>query len=217
MRIAPAALLCAVLLAAQPTRAELPRLVAKGASNPDYGNGYEPQRARKLDELPPPVRQRVVAHLQRRLGPLLYKELRFLGGDVIDAKAVQGVDSRQVPAYRLEFALRRPEVGIDLYVATIGLRADGSPMQEIDLPCYACHPEKLQMIDLAAAAAVAVANGMSEARMQVDIDYDRDADALVWVFTQRVTQGASAVDDHLLVDAHSGDVVRRLQDPILPR
>ena len=213
MRAALAAALCTALLALQPAHAQLPTLVSKGASGLDYGNGYEPQRARKLDELPPQVRLRVVTHLQQRLGPLLYKDIRFLGGDMVDAKLVQAAQG-DVPAYRLEFALRRPEVGIDLYVATIELRADGSPMQEIDLPCYACHPEKLQMIDLAAAAAVAVANGMSESRMQVGIDYDREADALVWVFTQRVTQGSAAVDDRLLVDAHSGDVVARLQDPI---
>ena len=48
MRAALAAALCTALLALQPAHAQLPTLVSKGASGLDYGNGYEPQRARKL-------------------------------------------------------------------------------------------------------------------------------------------------------------------------
>jgi len=212
MRAALAAIACAALLAST-AQAQLPDSVSRSAGARYYGD-FEPRQAKSLDDLPAQVRQRLVRHLQMRLGEDIYKQLSFEGGDIVSREqrsATQADYRREVPAYRLNFGLHRPMVGIPLFVAAIELRADGSAIDEIELPCFSCHPEKRILVDMQAAAATAVANGMSASAMSVGVDYDRDADSIVWVFTQGINTGKSkvALADRLLVDAHSGALLRR--------
>ena len=221
-RAAPALLplLCAALLLPASAQAELPTSVSRGYSSNYYGD-YEPRVVNRLNELPPQIATRVVRHLQQRLGDDRYKELKFESGEIVVrqqllAREPAAADYQwEVPAYRLHFSIRRPEVGIDVFVATMELRVDGSILNDIELPCFKCHPEKAVLVGMAAAAETAAANGMSGAGMEVGIDYDRDSDSMVWVFSKRLSaHRGAATEDRLLVNAHTGAVVRREQRPL---
>jgi hypothetical protein len=210
------------LLFASGAGAELPHSVSKGPSELRYGVGYEPRQASTLDELPLQVRQRLVRQLQRRLGAALFKELSFEGGEIIDKAALLAVDPAmrdypgELPAYRANFALRRPDVGVALYVLTLDLRSDGSAMGGIAFPCVSCHPEKSSFVALPDALQSALANGMSAAKLGVAIDYDPGADSLVWIFSQKVSEDRASIRyDRLRIDAHSGAIVGRAVEAVL--
>ena len=209
------ALFLAGLLATGSAQAELPTSVSRGASSLEYSANYEPAAATSLEAISWQVKQRVVRHLQRRLGEAFYKQLSFAGGDIVDKAKLYAADPAardyawEIPAYRLHFAFRMPEAGIERYVATIELRADGSIINDITLPCYSCHPEKLKFVALPDATAVAVAHGMSETAASVKLDYSPEVDSLVWIYSQRVAEAGVANYDDLVIDAHSGAVVRR--------
>jgi len=222
MKSLPLALALLVLLASAGARADVPHSVSKGPSELHYGIGYEPRQASTLDELPPQVRTRLVRQLEKRLGPVLFKQMSFEGGEIIDKAPLPAVDPAmrdslaQVPAYRVNFALRRPDVGVALYVLTLDLRSDGSAMGGIAFPCVSCHPEKSTFVALPDAAKTAIASGMSAAKLSVTIDYDPGVDSLVWVFTQKVSEDRRAIRyDRLRIDAHSGAIAGRSVDEVL--
>ena len=208
-------ILIAGLLVAGLAQAELPSSISRGASSFEYGANYEPAEAKSLDAISWQVKQRLVRHLQRRLGEAFYRELSFAGGDIVDRAKLDAADpaardsQREIPAYRLHFAFRMPEAGIERYVATIELRADGSILGDITLPCFSCHPEKLKFLPLPDVNAIAIAHGMSAAAASVRLDYSAEVDSLVWVYNQRVSEGGVANYDELVIDAHSGAIVGR--------
>lgn len=194
-----------------------PESVRKSAGYTSLG-GYEPAIPKSLEDIPAPVREKVVAHLKKRLGEDFYSSLRFSGGQVVDFDEFH----RQVPdwkefqwevfAYKLFFQFRLPDRGIEYYEASIRLRADGSVIEEIDLPDMGKHPERAAFVPLSAAVKVAKDAGFDVGKCSVDIDYRPEDGCCVYSFVQRDHADESCTAFRgVEVDAHAGKLLRVIE------
>ncbi len=184
--------------------------VKKEAGYFDLGD-YIPRKASSLDDVPEPVRTRLVNHLKQRLGERFYSTLHLAGGQIVDfdefhRREVIWRDYKwEVFAYNLLFQFRLPEKGIEYYTAGIRLRSDGSVIEEIDLPDIAKHPEHGDFVPLSTAKQAAAAAGFDLSRCQIEIDYRRKDDRCVYFFRQLTRhEGVLLHFNCLEVDAHTG-------------
>jgi hypothetical protein len=137
--------------------------------------------------VPEPIRRRVFAHLQRRLGSDFCRRLEFSGGQVVDIHKFRRTNPEfrwEVPAYDLLFTFHMPEIGLDSYTAEIQLRSDGTVLKEIDLPDFADYPGKIQFTTLALTLQTAKAEGFDPNKVSAQIKYDSNADVLMWQLTE---------------------------------
>jgi uncharacterized membrane protein YkoI len=187
--------------------------VTKGPESTDFGK-YKPKEPKSLDELPDPIKTKLVMHLKNRLGDAFYSKLEFSGGQVVDFEELRRVEpeSRNYKwkpfAYGLTFNLSEPEKGIKAYHARILLDSDGSIMQEIDLPEIARHPEKAQIISLAEAKEIAAKHKFSLTRARVELSYNSEIDSLVWTLEYKLKGDRYVwVDRVIRIEAQSGKVL----------
>jgi hypothetical protein len=152
-----------------------------------YSGGlYEAAKPHSLAEIPESIRLGLVAHLRTRLGNDFYRRLQFSGGQVVNIHELHRVypDSInfrwEVPAYDLLFTFHMSEIGLDSYTAEIQLRANGSVLQELDLPDFADDPGKLHFTTLGEALLTAESKGFDPGKVAAQIAYDSKADALIW-------------------------------------
>jgi hypothetical protein len=146
--------------------------------------------------VPEPIRRRVFAHLQRRLGGDFYRRLEFSGGQVVDVGKFRRTNPGfpwEVPAYDLLFTFHMPEIGLDSYTAEIQLRSDGTVLKEIDLPDFAAYPGKIQFTTLASALQTATAEGFDPNKVSAQIEYDSNADVLMWRLSEATHADNSAI------------------------
>jgi hypothetical protein len=214
MRLSGGALIV-LLLTSSSAFAEIPKSVSKQGSSL-YLGGYDAREPKSMSEIPPLVRSRLESHLRERLGETIFRRLVLDGGQIVDVPQLLRSDPSandyqwEIPSFRLSFKLVLPEAGISSYVATIELRADGSVIQDIDLPCFACAPDKLRVLPLAEAAAIATDAGFSKTDAAVEIDYQADIDSLVWIFSQQISDDGNVIKyDRMSLDAHTGAIITR--------
>lgn len=196
--------------------AEEPKSVSNVVGFP-YLGGYEPTIAGSLDDIPAPVREKLVGHLKKRLGDSFYSSLRFYAVQVVDFAEYH----RQVPtwrecrwevfAYSLYFGFSLPEKGIEFYLANVRLRADGSVIEEIDLPDMGKHPERASFIPLTSAIKIAADAGFDVSKCNVEIDYRPKDDCCAYFFRQLDRTELDGLKLHfkcIEIDAHSGKQLR---------
>ena len=180
-----------------------------------YFSNYEPTVPKSLDDIPAPVREKVVAHLKKRLGEAFYASLRFAGGQVVDLAEFRRQEPNwrdfkwEVFAYRLNFQFQLPEKGIEVYQASIRLREDGSVIEEIDLPDMGKHPERAEFVALSEAVKLAVAEGFDVAKCDREMEYREKEDRCVYLFRQLDRKDGPALFFKCMdIDAHSGKTLR---------
>ncbi len=208
------AIIC-VILAATTVIATEPKSVLKDAGDAYFGD-YEPRKAKSLEDVPEPVRTRLVTHLKERLGEQFYSTLHLSGGQIVDFAEFHRLDPDwrdykwEVFAYRLHFRFSLPEKGIEYYTASIRLRGDGSIIEEIDLPNIAEHPERAHFVSLSTALQTATAAGFDISRLfNFEIQYRPKDDRCVYTFEQLTRQEPPMLYYKCLdVDAHTGKQLR---------
>jgi len=180
-----------------------------------YLSPYKPRHIQSLDEISKPIRDRVSEHLQSRLGSQFFSRLRFTEGEVVDLEELYRVNPNaenyqwEVAAYALHFEFSIPEVGIDSYTAHIELQEDGSVLEEIDLPAFATHPEKLRILPLVDAWKLISDEAFDPKVFLREIAYDRENDILVWRFRHVVEDdGLRLKIENIEVGAHNGEIRR---------
>ena len=183
-------------------------------SGSTYFGDYEPVEPDSLEEIPAPVRVKLLNHLKDRLGPFT-ERLTFAGGQMVDFErlAREEPDSKdfewEVHAYDLHFTFQMPGIGIKSYTAQIELRSDGSVLEEIDLPAFASSPDKLNFISLQSAASIAVAEGYNRNKLSPEIIYFKDADSLVWKFQETTSDDGLNIEyKNIYVSAHNGKILK---------
>jgi len=206
--------LLVALLLMPPARAAAPTETADKGGGVTYYGDYVPAPVHTLADLPPTVRERLLAHLRDRVGPAFASRLQFDGGEAIDLARLRVVepDSRnyqwEVPAYELRFVFREPAAGIGRYVVELSLRKDASVIREADIPAFARSPEKLRFFPLQSAWSVAERNGIVRARATVELRYDRGHDLILWRFSQpSADDGVVITFTRVDVSAHDGAIV----------
>ena len=189
------------------------RPVSKESASTYFGD-YEPIEPESLDEVPAPVRVKLLNHLKDRLGPFSDR-LTFTGGQIVDFErlARDEPDSKnfkwEVHAYDLHFTFQMPDIGIKSYTAQIELRSDGSVLEEIDLPAFAHSQDKLKFISLQRAASIAVAKGYNRKTLDPEIVYFKEADSLVWKFQETTSDDGLNIEyKNIYVSAHTGAILK---------
>ena len=177
---------------------------------------YEPRLLHSLTELPASVRARLDAHLQERLGASFAGRLQFSTAQAVDIAELARTrpnsnPHREVPAYEVIFSLALPEVGVERFLCSVELRADGSVIHEITLPAFAREPTKATLVPFKVAVEKVAADGRVDPRLaKAEVLYDRKADTLVYCFTQQTAEDAVAVRfRNVEVSAHDGTILRR--------
>lgn len=193
-------------------RAETPASVFKGAGDVTLG-GYKAREPKSLEEIPEPVRAALEKHLRKRLGDDFYAKLEFSGGQVVDMEEFHRREKHwkdyqwEVFTYRLAFAVKQPEKGIE-YHAVIELRKDGGVIKEIDLPQVAEHPERGKFVPLAEALKAAATGGIDPTNAGASMEYLPDGDRVVFRIEQYM--GKTGSEHHIKsarVDAHTGKLI----------
>jgi hypothetical protein len=180
-----------------------------------YISADEPRNPQSLTELPEPIQEIVIAHLNTRLGKSFYSQLLFVGGQIVDIDAVNAADPErrrqwEIHKYDLHFKFEMPDIGIESYTAQIKLREDGSVITEIDLPAFAKSPEKNNIISISDAIGTAISHGYSQKQLSVEVDYDRESDSLIWVIEELVADDGLVLEYmNITINAHTGDVINQ--------
>jgi len=194
--------------------ADAPSHVHKYAGYSSLG-AYEPARPKSLNDIPESVRTKLVAHLKKRLGEPFYSSLQLCGGQIVAFAEFHRRESGwkdykwEVFAYNLHFEFRLADKGIEFYQASIRLRADGSVIEDIDLPNIAQHPERAAFVPLSSAVQAATAAGFDISHCEIEIAYRPKDDRCVYSFQQLVRRdGPSLYFKCVDVDAHTGKQLR---------
>ncbi len=191
---------------------------ASGSRGSVFFGEYEPKQLESLSQLPAPIKERIQQHLSKRLGEANVERLKLSGGQIVDIAKLHQVepDSKEyeweIPAYVLEFEFSLPDVGLPFYTAQMEIRADGSIIEEIDLPAFASDPSKEKLLPFLAVLALAIENGFSEDKLDAMLVYDEERDLMAWRFSETVSDDGSVIKGRvLLISAHSGDVLETSQ------
>lgn len=177
---------------------------------------YEPRKIQTWQEVPAEVRARAEAHVRERVGADFYRRLRFVGGQFVDVTELHRVNpaSRQFrmepPAYLLRFEFALGLAGIRRYVASVGLRQDGSLSEELNLPAFAANPAKLALRPLAEVRDEAIRQRLIDPAMATaTVAYDRTRDEFLWHFEQPLPGDGPEVRVRTVeMNAHTGALVR---------
>jgi hypothetical protein len=201
--------------------AEAPTSVHGYAAGWSMLGDYEPIRPTSLDDLPGPVRTRLVAHLKKKLGEPFYSSLRLCGGQIVDFAEFHRREPDwkdyqwEVFAYNLHFEFRVPEKGIEVYQCDIRLRADGSVVEDIGLPDIALHPELGTFAPFSSAVRVATDAGFDMPRCDSEMSYRSKEGRFIYSFRQIVSSFRSVVGGGrsydvrtIEIDAHTGKIIR---------
>lgn len=201
-----------------------------------FGN-YQPKEPKSLADIPLPVLERLTEHLKRRLGGVQYANLKFAGGQLIDAKELRRTEPNsknykwEIPAYILHFDLELPGTPKLIFPAEIWLRSDASTIREINLPAYAnstdkqvFHSFKELMSTIARKGfleknmayeleynedGTIVKKGLFEKNMTVRLEYNEKFDTLAWEFTKTVSDdGYTKEMKSISVNAYSGKIIK---------
>jgi hypothetical protein len=179
---------------------------------------YRPAEPKSLDEIPATITVSLVAHLKDRLGDAFFAQLRFVGGQIVDFDELYRISPRyrtrgeEIPKYDLHFEFARPDLGIEHYVAQIKLRADGTVLQEIELPAFRAHPEKRTLLPLAAVTLVAANHGVGAPLWVVGLGYSVETDSIVWRLGHQISgdrRGGKIAN--VEISAHDGTVIKKFE------
>jgi len=201
--------------------AEAPAHIRGSAAEWTMFFDYEPTRPSSLDDLPEPIRTKLVAHLKKKLGESFYSSLRLCGGQIVDfdefhRRVPSWKDYKwEVSAYNLHFEFRVPDKGIEFYRSGIRLRADGSVIEDIDLPAIAQHPELGTFTAFSSAVQLATTAGFDMLRCDSEMSYRSKEQRFIYSFRQVVSQDRPAVGGGrsydvrtIEIDAHTGQQIR---------
>jgi hypothetical protein len=175
--------------------------------------GYRQKFISSEDELPEAIRHKLDAHLRERLGAFV-SELHMARSYVVDLDELHRLDpfTKEWPnmgTYFLYFAFSEAKKGIALFEAEIRLDAEGDVVTEIELPNFAVHPEKTSLLSRETALRIAASKGYLKRPEEPKIDYDPKSDSFVWRVTKIVAdQGYAFTERRLLLNAHTGEVIR---------
>src|SRR5207245_2836578 len=88
-------------------------------------------------------------------------------------------------------------------------RADGSVIQEIDLPEIAKHPDRAQFISTSKAFEIATKKGFDTTKSRVELGYQANPGVCVFTFSQMVRQNGPRLFFKCIdIDAHSDKVLK---------
>jgi hypothetical protein len=149
------------------------------------------------------------------LGESFYSSLQLCGGQIVDFAEFRRRESDwkdykwEVFAYNLHFEFHLPDKGIEFYQASIRLRADGSVIEDIDLPDILRHPERAVFVPLSSAMQAATTAGFDVSHCEIEIAYRPKDDRCVYSFQQLVRRdGPSLYFKCIDIDAHTGKQLR---------
>ncbi|MCE5268817.1 MAG: hypothetical protein LLG00_13130 [Planctomycetaceae bacterium] len=186
-----------------------------------YLGDCKPPAIKGWRSIPEPARSQIVTHLKKRLGDRFFAKLSLTGGQVIDLKALRDKEPNsknyrwEVPTYVLHLRFALPERGIEYYDAQIDCRADGSIVNEVDLPEIAKYPERSQFISVSTALETAKKNGFDPTKTETELGYRPKLGVCVFSFSQ-VTEKATQGIEHLRcldINAHNGKVIESYTAP----
>ena len=202
-----------------------------------YFGRYEPKEPKSLADIPQPVAARLIEHLKKRLGEAQYAHLKFVGGQLIDAKELRKTEPNskdyqwEVPAYILHFDFELPGAPKVIFPADISLRSNASVIKEINLPAYANSADKQVFHSFKELMGIIARKGFLEKNMAYKLEYDEDGaivkkglfeknmtvkleyyeklDTLVWEYTKILSDNGYAIEmKSILVNAYTGKIIR---------
>jgi hypothetical protein len=214
LRLACASLLICLALGA---RAHGAPVITRGCSYLTLAR-YEPRVVPSIGDLPSQIRQKVLAHVQRRVGSAFFAKLHVCRIQAVDFADWHQKDPGwaeyqwEMPAYIICFCFSDPDRGIQSFGAAIRLRRDGTVIEELGLPAVARHPERGRFISVPVAYQIAADAGFHLAQSEKRLDYDRQRDMCVYTFEEVTSENASSIFYKVLeVEAHTGRRLRLYQ------
>jgi hypothetical protein len=179
---------------------------------------YEPRVVPSIRDLPSQIRQKVLAHVQQRVGSAFFAKLHVCRIQAVDFADWHQKDPGwgeyqwEMPAYIICFCFSDPDRGIQSFGAAIRLRRDGTVIEELGLPAIARHPERGRFISVPVAYQIAADAGFHLAQSEKRLDYDRQRDMCVYTFEEVTSENASSIFYKVLeIDAHTGRRLRLYQ------
>jgi hypothetical protein len=166
----------------------------ESSSEIDIADSYEPRIFKSLDDLPPIIKDGLLKHLEKRLSVEFMKKLELDEGKFFDVGLLHKQEPRtlgyewEVPAYILHFCAKIAPSQKCLY-PQIHLRRDGTVIQEIELPAFSSHPERMRIISKEAAIKIAMQHGFGgKVAHQSDLElrYDRQTDSFLYDLCETV-------------------------------
>jgi hypothetical protein len=157
-------------------------------------DSYKPRIFKSMDGLPVKIREGLLKHLSNRLSVEYMKNLELDEGKFFDIGVMHRQEPRtighqwEVPAYILHFCARVEPSQKCLY-PQIHLRRDGTVIQEIDLPTFSLHPERMRVIGKEEAVKIAMQNGFKGKvayQSDLDLQYDRQTDSFLYEICEEI-------------------------------
>ena len=174
---------------------------------------YKTTKLNVLEDIPPPILAKLHSHLSDRLGPEYGRILQFSDGEVFDvADILRSYPSLEkakadLPAFSIRYCVKIPNVHL-CYRAGIDLRADGSVLQEINLPPLGAYPQRIQVKKNLDVLNIAEAHRLrqSEPLNGCGFAYSALAERFLYCFSQPIAdEGAVAYFMYLYFDAATAE------------
>ncbi len=203
------------LYVAASAAADAPTSIRSYAAGWSSLGGYEAIKPTSLDDLPEPVRTRLVTHLKKKLGEPFYSSLRLCGGQIVDFAEFHRREPSwkdfewEIFAYNLHFEFCVPDKGIEYYRCDIRMRADGSVIEDIDLPDIALHPELGTFAPFPSAVQTAAAAGFDVSHCGFELSYRSNEGRFIYSIRQVVSLDRPAVGGGRSYDVRTIDIDAR--------
>ncbi len=168
--------------------------------------GYQAAKLPRLDDLPGPIRDKVLRYLEARLGGDFASRLVFVGGQVVDVSAYQRANPDASPSpfvFELQFRVLFQSDGSVEYCSQLRLGAEGEVVDEIDLPAISLERAKAEVKSVEQVLKVAESLGVPTDRSELAIEYNKVSGSLEYRVTYQ-TRGESdkCTSVHLRLSAH---------------
>lgn len=174
---------------------------------------YKPTPLNSLEDIPSPILAKLQAHLSDRLGFDYGRMLKFSDGEVFDAADFLQIypslekAKTDLPAYSIRYCVKIPNVHL-CYRAGIDLRADGSVLQEINLPPFGAYPQRIQVMQNQDVLKIAEKHRLrqSEPLDSCGFSYSAFAERFLYCFSQPIADsGAVKTFMYLYFDATTAE------------
>jgi hypothetical protein len=182
---------------------------------------YTPKEPYSFEELPENIQKKVKQHLTKRVGKSFYERLKLNGGQILNLERFYELNPEAkaegyVPySYSLCFMVTEPKSKSNLYSFNLALDQNGELAEEIELPNIKSNPKKARIISLAQATEIAQKGILIDDYTRTSSYFDSKIGSIVWEFEQITYEpNGGNLSIKLIIDAHSGKVVRKRTDEI---